>query len=598
MPLPSNQIEPRTTPLQAMLLATLLILLSTAQNLKNHYDNALLLHIEARLGFAKEILSGNVPLAGPSMGESGLSFGGPLYYLLYAPLPLISNPVVGVHMIYLLIQLLALLFWVSWGLRKRLPPEVVWGSAIILAWKMGCANELAENATVFGFLTVPLFISIAGTLRHSRLAGMILPGFILAVCAMIHLAITMLLTPAIILGILLIKRQSLKRIGIFLGATLFALLPALHLANWPDSIRLIPLEHYGGDNAFLPNFLHWLHLTLDNPLWLAGIGLVAGRLLLGKRPAPYEILAIVWTITGALFVSLGHTLTWHKGPSLERLAALYPAQAILEAVVLIGLMNVTGSVLARFSRWKPGLISTLAALTAAALCVAGVQGARFRSRLHDDWDLADQEPPQCPTFRGSAYSHRLLQSVAQAVPLGGPASPAVLGSGDIYTTTLLSFSRHLPTDGQTWSKPRKWVFILPRLEPLSPRGYSHVHHLSPGFSAITGGELLDLREGEASSTYEITLPAGGKGMETLLISLVYRGREAAPRQEPELTIKGSKTRLKPLVWNTCGRSRTGLFRIPRGSELDFALTLTIPRRVLAYQELNALILAERRATTR
>ncbi len=229
---------PRSKPTQAWLLLALVVLVSAARNLNNFFENAELLHIVKSLTITGHMAAtGSLLFPGQEIGGTSVFYGGPLYQLLHTPLMLSSNPVIGVAVLYFIFQIFALLVWIGWGLGSRLAPELIWGSALLLAWKMGCPMVLAENSTVFGYMTVLLFVSIAGAAGRGRPQAMILPGIILGLCAMIHLGNTLLIAPAGLLAVFLCTMQPRRGVAVLIGVFLLTQLPLLIIGFGPDAAR-------------------------------------------------------------------------------------------------------------------------------------------------------------------------------------------------------------------------------------------------------------------------------------------------------------------------------------------------------------------------
>ena len=75
---------------------------------------------------------GYIPLGTP-LSVSGVELGGPLYYWLHYPLAWLGLPFYSIHIMYLGLELAALLLWLAWSRRYFSERVVLWaGLALTL----------------------------------------------------------------------------------------------------------------------------------------------------------------------------------------------------------------------------------------------------------------------------------------------------------------------------------------------------------------------------------------------------------------------------------------------------------------------------------
>lgn len=323
----------------ALLLLLLLLALFFRQMLAYHLDSGrglIFTHLGGMLEYFARFDQGEFWGRRPGLGGIDLRMDGSLYYWLHLPIRLFVNPFRGLLVLDFVLEGGALVFWVLWGLVKRLPPSLVWLSAFFLVVVGNPNGELLENSQTANLLTVPLMMAMIGAIVTPKARAMLLPGVLLGLIFQIHQAYLILAIPLVVLTLSCGQRRWRRLLFLVLGAVgaYLLALPAIEL----------PGHKLVGDSSSLASQfdLEVLKRVVDthHPALLAwlGLALVVGRRLWRGEVGPAGRVAAVWLLSGwplmVLAVCLAAPKLANPGTPV-RFGFLGPAEAILYAVVLL-----------------------------------------------------------------------------------------------------------------------------------------------------------------------------------------------------------------------------------------------------------------------
>ncbi len=330
----------RRRAITALLLALLLLALLLRQLLVYHLDSEwglVATHVGGLLEYFAKFDQGELWGRRPGLGGIDLRLDGSLYYWLHLPIRLFSNPFRGLLALDFVLEGATLVFWVLWGLHKRLPRSLVWLSAFFLVVVGNPNGEVLENSQTANLLCVPLVMAMIGAIVTPKARAMLLPGALLGLIFQIHQAYLMLALPLVALA-LFSGRPRWRRLFFLLlgaaGAYLLALpaieLPGPELLN--DSTRLASA---GFDPGVLTKIVARHHPAI---LAMLGLALVTVIRLRRGDAGPAGKVAVVWLLTGWPIMVLAVCLAADGlGNYLSpvRFGFLGPALAVLYAVVLL-----------------------------------------------------------------------------------------------------------------------------------------------------------------------------------------------------------------------------------------------------------------------
>lgn len=488
----------------AVLLLLLLLALLCRMLVAYHLESGrglIVTHVGGMLEYFTKFDQGELWGRRPGLGGVDLRMDGSLYYWLHLPIRLLSNPFRGLLVLSFVLEGAALVFWVLWGLARRLPPSLVWLSAFFLVVAGNPNGELLENSQTANLLTVPLVMAIIGAVVSPRARAMLLPGALLGLIFQIHQAYLILAIPLVVLA-LTCKELRLRRLFFLLlgagGAYLLAL-PAIELPD-PNLVD----DSAGLASAFDLEMLKQVAAT-NHPAILAwlGLALVVGRRLWKGDAGPAGKVAAVWLVTGWPFMVAAVCLAAPKLPnhgSPVRFGFLGPAEAVLYALALLWIGALCWRVLVRVLGARRRLATPVA--LAVVLLLTGVavgtglatSGDPLRTAMTsglrgDPASVAPRYGPCCVETLGCgklrlARTYLRLADTIRATKWGAAREPRFKfhGPADYYLDAI-----HMMLDTSVWQSE----------VPDAEGHYRHVLALPcsmkealPGVAGECGGGLL------------------------------------------------------------------------------------------------------------
>ena len=294
---------PRNLKTSSLLLLLLAVVLAL-RHLHLYFTETNILHLEPLAdSFLRMTLGQGWISTGQELGESRVTFGGPLYtWLSYPSLLLSRNPVVGLHLCYYLLELAGLAVWMLWPAGGKLPKEVRWLGAVMLALYPEAKVELCENATVMAYLLPPVMITFIWSLRDRAWKSMLLPGALLGAAVQVH-AMAAVLAPALLLALIHDRQLAVRRgLALCAGALLVGLVSlsaeSYSVQQGADIMSYI-WSHFSSPRMALG----LLHLVKD-PLVLLGVALLVAARRRGERLSTVMVLALAWLVLGVLGASI------------------------------------------------------------------------------------------------------------------------------------------------------------------------------------------------------------------------------------------------------------------------------------------------------
>ena len=537
-----------------------------------------ILHLENTRPLISGLLHGDLPpgqYPSPRMGGTAIRFGGPLLDLLHLPAGLFGNPILGMHITYALYELLVICMWLVLGLRAGISPAQVWTSAVIMAASGVLLDGLAENSVLCGYMHVPFFMVIVLALSKSRAWAYVLAGSIFGLCAAVHLAITMLISPASLLCVALTRQKMprLFRLLWFGAGFLLVLLCVLPFSDfsWP----IIPTFSLSeASKIYDPmSVVRWLgFLLLHPPVWIVGLGLVAARRLWGIQLAPHELLAALWMLIGAPLLAVGVS---YLGvfPHAYRLVVLLPGIVLLDAMVLTRLAEWIKSRCSLGPILKARHGHVLIVLTLVLLAVIGKKN--LDAKQVTDWVQRDN------SNRISAYHYKYFENIKRLPWVMGEDPVAVLGHDVSWTLNLLKFTRggrerftdkpvNLPSRCVAFLE----VFTMP--DAMLSRASRPV---GQGRLPLAGTCLayLDRHVDLLPYKMEVEVPPGNQAEVSVLVaeeSFGWKGYH--PRIQPEARQNGKA--LEVLHGQKYGVGRLTIYRLPLSTDGDRKFVVHLPPR--------------------
>ena len=552
-----------------ILLGLLLVLLMAARHLQLFYADGDIVHFASLEHWLESFLAGQWLMPGPPLWKTGLSIS-PLYYWLHLPVIGADNPVVGLHVHYFLLEVVAIGFWIGWGTRTGVDRELLWTSALLLALYFEPKGWVCENTVIATMVTAPLFVTTWVALQRDSARAMILPGILLGVCLQLHLS-AFFLVPPVVLASLLGRPLRWKRTAVLCGCAAGAMVPGATATllsppgTWAIDVGMVPAVSVGG----LP---HSLLLSFLDPAaglgLLLAVGIVVRRSEDGMKTA-HARLAALWLALG--YVVLGAavfhmtdrmhdpvpTLSWLVEPGGRRYGILNPARAVLSAGVLVWLLaagrDALGRILGRELGGRAWALPLVAGACVVLIATTLISASRSRQAwgaeveaIRDDWNSHVWTPGAWTASPHAARIHaRLLDGIG-----GLPRNASVRATGlaaDELASHLTWAARARgeggPADGGPKEAPAdgplRQTWLVPRLADLDISGVEGARH-NDTFAVVPGCSATDLVVEHGPGEIAADLPPGGAGLALLYL----RTAAEEPPGTPAITV-GDRT-LRPL----------------------------------------------------
>ncbi len=413
------------------LLLLCLLFLLVGRHASLYYVEAQFAHFPDLVERLQQMDRGDLWVTGDGLLEIDLPLEGPLYYWLHAPLRLLPDPLLAVHLFTALLELSALVVWLWLGQRAGLERSLRWTSAFFLVAFKDPKYILCDNLDVVTSLLTALFVVFAAAQAARRSWPLILAGLLYGCAAQVHLA-GLFVAPGL-LGALLLQRQGRwRRTAAFLAGwaavVLFSLQGMRLQGERALGDQVGAVEHSFG----LQNVAIAMAQGLASPLALLGLALLVWAWRRQEPLAAGPRLALHWFVVPFLLlgVALSVVLDHTADPMDTRYALLNPARAVFSAVGLLWLLDRLND---RLARWPACRLDPLALLAGVSLVLGGaglvelaVQGRSFaRERA-----AQAAAPCDCSAWRRqdqlahlAADSRDLARDPALSA---GPAAPRIL----------------------------------------------------------------------------------------------------------------------------------------------------------------------------
>lgn len=269
---------------------------------------------------------------GPVM-DSGVNLVSPLYAWLYAPVLLADNPIDGLWVFYLALELLSVGGFLFCCLRWRLlTPALAWTVALLLCVEPMTKTVKTENLTVAVHLATPMFALFLAGLGKAGRGAMAAAGVLLGMAAQIHIS-AIFTGPALAMAVWRSAARPVRAlIALSVGFALVLPISLLSLTFGEASPA-----GAGGVDLALGSLLERLWREAPGPLTLAG-ALVVVVALARKQAPPWGVagkLALGWSVSVFLLLTLALEVSGSDGPAAPRYLAMRPAGPVLGGIALV-----------------------------------------------------------------------------------------------------------------------------------------------------------------------------------------------------------------------------------------------------------------------
>lgn len=163
---------------------------------------------------------GQLWLDGTLLSISNIRIGGPLYYWLHYPLAWLRLPYWSLHLMYLALELGALLLWLALGRRHFSQRTVRWGG-LFLAVSPYCKQEIGESGLFLVVLPLLIYLALLRALDSGRLRAFVAPALLWGVALQLHIS-ALFVAPAVILAVWAAGDRRWARLGLMGGLFLVA----------------------------------------------------------------------------------------------------------------------------------------------------------------------------------------------------------------------------------------------------------------------------------------------------------------------------------------------------------------------------------------
>ncbi len=372
----------------------MLLLLALLATLVIHHvaaflDGAVLLHGINQLEALEQINSGELWARGPMLGDSGFFPSGPLNYWLYTPWRVVTNPALGAHLMYFVLEALSLLAWVLLARRAAFREEVAWIGALLLGCWWLPKITLMENATLSGFVITAAFGVLSAALARRRVGWMSLAGLLLGVAVLLHMVAAMAVPAAMAAVVAAGGPRKRRLLELCLGGLLPVALcwPGIDLSVLPDGLFKVPEGQSAiaapEQHELLRYALAWLPRQLPA---LAGAAVAVAGVFSGGRRAG-ALLLLLWlavavppTVIAATDVYGVFGMVSVEDRVNRILAVLAPVLTCLEAVAIWAAFRWGAALLERRRGTRVSSAWLLGAVAAAALVWSGARLAAATAR--------------------------------------------------------------------------------------------------------------------------------------------------------------------------------------------------------------------------
>ena len=570
----------------------ILCLLTAALGLRHltvYYTSAEILHLEALADSFARMDGGDWWVSGQLLGGSGVRFGGPLYTWLNYPARLLSNPVLGAHLNNVLLELLSLGVWLFWPTGGRLRWDVRWIAALLLVLSPEPKAEVCENAATMVHLLPPVLVTFLWATRERAWLSMLLPGLLLGAAALVH-ASAAALAPALVVTLLMERKLAVRRLcALACGAALVGV--ALGHGAGHDTEQGRQLWRWIWENLSASRAaLLMLHVVKD-PLALLGVAVVLWLWRRGARPGPAELLALLWLLTGGIFVSLLYSrldLVWD--PFWPRFALVNPGRAVLAAVGLAWLLDRLNHRRDRRGRGALELQSALVVVAALAVVVMGAWVPLLRGKVIQARQRDSRHPCMCDRVEREMWSRYRMATFDELLQGGEALRPGAALARGLLGKDLAVASRWRPA-GQRPLRQR-------RADPTAvfpPMSTTRPNTQGDPLRVVAGCAALDTR---ALTSGRLVLERGGSRPSNKLLVLLVNNQPTFRTHAPEvMLVNRGKIKVRQVGRCACreeGPFIGGWYLFDLLSEPLHELELTtLPRQAMTW-EIHALFLPPNR----
>ena len=465
------------------LLLLLLALALALRHLQLFYTETNILHLEPLAdSFLRITLGQGWMSTGQELGESRVTFGGPLYtWLSYPALLLSRNPVTGLHLCYYLLELTGIAVWMLWPSGGKLKPEVRWLGGVMLVLYPEAKVELCENATIMAYLLPPVFITFLWSLRDRAWRSMLLPGILLGAAVQVH-AMAAVLAPALLVALIHARQLALRRaLALAAGASLMGLVSlgaeSYSLQQGGDILGYI-WDHFSSPRVALG----LLHLIKD-PLVVVGVVLLLAAWRRGERLPTTMVLASSWLVIGVLGASIVYaresTIFY---PFMPRFALINAGRVVLAGAGALWLLGALDRRLPARVRFRPGPRAAALIVLAVAAVYMTPGLVRGRARLEAEYRRVAGGPCLCELldshnlsrFRKRSFDDLLGLPPALSVPVA--VEPYDRLGRELATAQIWqpeaggAWPPGMPAVGTVAAAPRTPWFDLPRVPGARAHG--------------------------------------------------------------------------------------------------------------------------------
>ena len=529
----------------------LLLLMALALGLRHlhlFYTETNILHLEPLAdAFLRITLGQGWFSTGQELGESRVTFGGPMYtWLSYPALLLSRNPVTGLHLCYYMLELAGLAVWMLWPSGGTLRREVRWLGAAMLVLYPEAKVELVENATIMAYLLPPVLITFLWSTRARSWRSAALPGALLAVAVQVH-AMAAVLAPALLLALAYQRELFARRtLALCAGAAVTALISiqaeSYSVGQGGDIMRYI-WDHFSSPRMALG----LLHLVKD-PLALLGAGLALVAWRRGERLPVATVLALAWVVLGVLGASVVYarevTIFF---PFMPRFALINAGRVVLAGAGALWLLAALDRRWPAGWRVRPGPATAVLVVlaVAAAYMIPGM--IRGRTRLNTEYDRVSASPCLCELLDSHNLSRFRKRSFDDLLELP-PAldAPVAVEPYDRLGREVATAQVWQPAAGGAWPPTMPSVGTVavapwsPHLDLASVPGARRIGLLAalPGCAPVDPSVLT--RQGQ------LTLTSGQRRPSDRLLVLFFSRRQRRDyRLEMTVDTKAGARRMVP-----------------------------------------------------
>ena len=467
------------------------------RHLQLFYTETNILHLEPLADSLERIIRGELWMVGQELGESRVTFGGPLYTWLSYPAVLLShNPVTGLHLCYYLLELAGLTVWMLWP-APRLEQGIRYLGGMMLALYPEAKVELCENATVMAYLLPPLLVTFLWALRHRAWRSMLLPGLLLGAAVQVH-ALAAVLAPALALAVLWDRQLWLRRLLVLAGGGLLAGAITFNAESYSAG-QGGDIWRYIWDHFSSPRMaLGLLHLVKD-PLVLVGLAVMLGRWRGGQRPSAVQVLALAWLVSGVLGASVVYAReTTIFFPFMPRFALINPGRVILAGAGALWLLGQINRLPFRWTKNLGPAGAMVAALGVATVYMVPALAAG-PARLDREFERTRAAPCLCELLDSHNLSRFRKRSFDTLLEMPSQISATVivepydrlgreLSTAQIWQQTGARARRGAPGAGTVVALPRSPLLDLQSIPGV--RSYGSLLAI-PGCSALDPAALTD-----------------------------------------------------------------------------------------------------------